>query len=153
MVSLFNQDNDLVMHFNEFLQLNETEQVELLWYNGEQIGRRKEDDYLILLYQVEEFYVEVFYHRKERVIKSYMSFDCSDRRLLPYLDKIDISPIYKYTRNPSRISDHGLVNYFVSRAMDKPSVRKKHTAIVKRKNRQRPGFWNLFLSLFQLSRK
>ena len=109
------------MHFNEFLQLNETEQVELLWYNGEQIGRRKENDYLILLYQVEGFYVEVFYHRKERVIKRYMSFDCSDRRLEPYLEKIDISPIYKQIRKPSRYSDQGLVNYFVSLATEKPS--------------------------------
>ena len=109
------------MHFNEFLQLNETEQVELLWYNGEQIGRRKEDDYLILLYQVEGFYVEVFYHRKERVIKRYMSFDCNDTRLNIYLEKIDLTPIYKHTRKPSRISDNGLVNYFVSKAMDKPN--------------------------------
>src|SRR5687767_8910813 len=113
------------MHFNKFLQLNETEQVELLWYNGEQIGRRKEDDYLILLYQVEGFYVEVFYHRKERVIKRYMSFDCSDARLQPYLEKIDISPLNKYIRKPSKIADNGLVNYFVSMAMDKSSDKKR----------------------------
>jgi hypothetical protein len=141
------------MHFNEFLQLNETEQVELLWYNGEQIGRRKEDDYLILLYQVEGFYVEVFYHRKERVIKKYSSFDCSDRRLQPYLEKIDISPIYKHTRKPSRISEQGLVNYFVSMAMDKPYEGRKHSTMVKRKRKQKRSFWNIFLSLFQISKK
>ena len=130
------------MHFNEFLQLNETEQVELLWYNGEQIARRKEDDYLILLYQVEGFYVEVFYHRKERVIKKYLSFDCSDERIETYLDKIDISPIYKQIRKPSKYSDQGLMNYFAGHA---------HTGSNKRNERH--GLWDLFFMLFQRSRK
>ena len=137
------------MHFNEFLQLNETEQVELLWYNGEQVGRRKEEDYLILLYQVEGFYVEVFYHRKERMIKKYLSFDCSDPRLQPYLEKIDISPIYKQIRKTSKYSDLGLVNYFVSMAMDSPAERKDFTGIAKRKRKDRPGFWNVFFGLFR----
>src|SRR5881227_1575585 len=85
------------MHFYDFIQLNETEQIEILWYNGEQIGRRKEEDHLILLYQVEGFYVEVFYHNKERVIKKYLSFECTDH-LEPYLDTIDISLVYKYMK-------------------------------------------------------
>ena len=139
------------MHFNEFLQLNETEQVELLWYNGEQIGRRKEDDYLILLYQVEGFYVEVFYHRKERAIKKYMSFDCTDSRLNTYLEKIDISPIHKYTRKPSRISENGLVNYFVSMAMDRQNEKASSTSKSPRK--KRPGIWDRFLMLFKRSEK
>jgi len=134
------------MHFNEFLQLNETEQVELLWYNGEQIGRRKENDYLILLYQVEGFYVEVFYHRKERVIKRYMSFDCSDRRLEPYLEKIDITPIYKQIRKPSRYSDHGLVNYFVSLATEGPSAPSQDS--YKQSQVRRKGLLQKLLSLF-----
>ena len=140
------------MHFNEFLQLNETEQVELLWYNGEQIGRRKEDDYLILLYQVEGFYVEVFYHRKERVIKRYMSFDCNDSRLNIYLEKIDLTPIYKHTRKPSRISDNGLVNYFVSMAMDKPNE-KTNSSPPNSNTKNRIGIWDRFLMLFQKSKK
>jgi len=140
------------MHFNEFLQLNETEQVELLWYNGEQIGRRKEDDYLILLYQVEGFYVEVFYHRKERAIKRYMSFDCNDSRLNIYLEKIDISPIYKHTRKPSRISDNGLVNYFVSMAMDKPNE-KTNSSNSKAASKTRMGFWSRLRLLFGVSKK
>ena len=131
------------MHFNDFLQLNETEQVELLWYNGEQIGRRKEDDYLILLYQVEGFYVEVFYHRKERMIKKYLSFDCSDSRLDTYLEKVDISPIYKHTRKPSRISDVGVVNYFLNITADP----------VKNTRRKRLGIWDRFFMLFKLSKK
>ena len=135
------------MHFNEFLQLNETEQVELLWYNGEQIGRRKENDYLILLYQVEGFYVEVFYHRKERVIKRYLSFDCSDRRLEPYLEKIDISTIYKQIRKPSRYADHGLVNYFVSLATEGTSEQTQDSC--KQAKIRKKGFLQKLISLFR----
>jgi hypothetical protein len=145
------QDNEIIMHFNEFLQLNETEQVELLWYNGEQIGRRKEDDYLILLYQVEGFYVEVFYHRKQRVIKHYMSFDCGDSRLEPYLDKIDITPVYKQIRKQSRNSDLGLVDYFVSMATDKSIERNQ----MPQKQEQHPqtSFWKRLQQLFRRSSK
>jgi len=135
------------MHFNDFLQLNETEQVELLWYNGEQIGRRKEEDYLILLYQVEGFYVEVFYHRKERMIKKYLSFDCSDSRLDTYLERVDISPIYKHTRKPSRISDVGMVNYFLNIANDKGNDP------VKNPRKKKRSIWDRFFMLFQLSKK
>ena len=135
------------MHFNDFLQLNETEQVELLWYNGEQIGRRKEEDYLILLYQVEGFYVEVFYHRKERMIKRYLSFDCSDSRLDTYLEKVDISPIYKHTRKPSRISDVGMVNYLLNIANDKGNDP------VKNLRKKKWGIWDRFFMLFQVSKK
>ena len=135
------------MHFNDFLQLNETEQVELLWYNGEQIGRRKEEDYLILLYQVEGFYVEVFYHRKERMIKRYLSFDCSDSRLDTYLEKVDISPIYKHTRKPSRISDVGMVNYLLNIANDKGNDP------VKNPRKKKWSIWDRFFMLFQVSKK
>ena len=113
------------MHFNEFLQLDETEQIETLWYNGEQIGRRTEQGYLILLYQVEGFYVEVFYHRKERAIKKYVSFDCADDRLLPYLEKIDISAVHKQLKKRYGFTDHLFVKFLVSLATDKP-YRKPH---------------------------
>ena len=133
------------MHFNEFLQLNETEQVELLWYNGEQIGRRKENDYLILLYQVEGFYVEVFYHRKERMIKRYLSFDCADKRLDAYLEKLDISPIYKLIRKPSRIAEPGLMNYFVNLASEKPAEQDSQAL-------PRMSFWKRLASFFNSSK-
>ena len=138
------------MHFNEFLQLNETEQVELLWYNGEQIGRRKENDYLILLYQVEGFYVEVFYHRKQRVIKHYMSFDCSDSRLEAYLEKIDISPVYKQIRKPSRYSDIGLVDYFVSMASE---TYERQQMPQKYEQPTQIGFWKRLRLIFRRSSK
>src|SRR5436305_15234807 len=104
------------MHFYDFIQLNETEQIEILWYNGEQIGRRKEEDYLILLFQVEGFYVEVFYHNKERVIKKYVSFECLDR-LEPYLENIDISSVYKFIKRPPKFKNSDFIGEVIGSAI------------------------------------
>lgn len=108
------------MHFYDFIQLNETEQIEILWYNGEQIGRRKDEEHLILLYQVEGFYVEVFYHNKERVIKKYMSFECTDL-LEPYLEKIDITTVYKQIKKPSKAIDQAMLQNAINRNTDAAS--------------------------------
>ena len=102
------------MHFYDFIQLNETEQIEILWYNGEQIGRRKDEEHLILLYQVEGFYVEVFYHNKERVIKKYMSFECTDL-LEPYLEKIDITTVYKQIKKQPKTIDQAMIEAAISK--------------------------------------
>lgn len=44
----------------------------------------------VLLYQIDKFYVEVYYHKETNVIKRYRSFE-STNQLAPYLSKIDIS--------------------------------------------------------------
>ena len=90
------------MHFLEFLRLREDDQLETLWYNGEQIGRRKDGEFLILLYQVEGFYVEVFYHTKKKLITKYVSFEDTDR-LDPYISQMDLSLVYRYMRKGAKI--------------------------------------------------
>jgi len=90
------------MHFLEFLRLKEDDQLETLWYNGEQIGRRKEGEFLVLLYQVEGFYVEVFYHTRQKLITKYVSFECTDR-LDPYIENMDLSLVYRYMKKGSKI--------------------------------------------------
>ena len=141
------------MLFNEFLQLDETEQVEILWYNGEQIGRRREQQYLVLLYQVEGFYVEVFYHTKQRIIKRYLSFECGDVRLQPYLEKIDISPIYKQIRKQPKYGDRSFVNYFINIGSDRPDERKILSQAIDRKGKNKTNLWDIFLLMFQKSTK
>jgi len=136
------------MLFNEFRELDETEQVEILWYNGEQIGRRKEQGYLVLLYQVEGFYVEVFYHRKQRVIKRYLSFESDDRRLLPYLDKIDISPIYRQIKKTPRSSDPRLRNYFVSMVMDEPRQEMIRLRERNKNGKIKTSLWDILVKVF-----
>jgi len=53
---------------------------------------RKETNFSILLYQVQSFYVEVFYSGKENKISRLRSFS-SINQLEPYLNNIDISGI------------------------------------------------------------
>ena len=90
------------MHFFDFLQLEENDQIELLWYNGEHIATRKDGEFMMLLYQVEGFYVEVHYQTKERKITKYLCFECTDR-LEPYLKIIDLTPLYKYLNKKAKI--------------------------------------------------
>ena len=126
------------MHFYDFIQLNETEQIEILWYNGEQIGRRKDEEHLILLYQVEGFYVEVFYHNKERVIKKYMSFECTDL-LEPYLEKIDITNVYKQIKKQPKSIDQAMLQSAINRNADasaSQSVQKNN------QEKQKFNLWN-----------
>ncbi|GAC1426589.1 MAG: hypothetical protein NVS9B7_10190 [Flavisolibacter sp.] len=89
------------MHFFDFLQLEENEQIELLWYNGEHIATRKDGEFMMLLYQVEAFYVEVHYQTKERKITKYLCFECTDL-LEPYLKIIDLSPLYKFLNKKAK---------------------------------------------------
>lgn len=64
------------------------EQIEAVW-TGEFIGDRRDEDHNILLYQVDSFYIEVYYHPDDNVIKRLRSF-LSIEQLTPYLEKIDI---------------------------------------------------------------
>jgi len=131
------------MHFYDFIQLNETEQIEILWYNGEQIGRRKDEEHLILLYQVEGFYVEVFYHNKERVIKKYMSFECTDL-LEPYLEKIDITTVYKQIKKQSKAIDQAMLQSAINRNTDTASQSSQKND----EQKQKFNLWNKIKTIF-----
>ena len=135
------------MTIQEFSDLPDERKARILHESGSYIGKRKLAATAVVLYQVEGFYVEVFYHRKERMIKRYLSFDCSDSRLDTYLEKVDISPIYKHTRKPSRISDVGMVNYLLNIANDKGNDP------VKNPRKKKWGIWDRFFMLFQVSKK
>ena len=111
------------MHFNDFLQLDETGQLEILWYNGEQIGRRKENDYLVLLYQVEGFYVEVYYHTRLRAVRRYVSFQ-STSRLEPYLQQIDLSVVFRQVKKQPKGRDNKFVQQVLTQVFATPEARK-----------------------------
>jgi hypothetical protein len=68
--------------------LDEAKQAEATW-NGEFIADRVDQEHTILLYQVDDFYVEVYYHQDDNVIKRFRSFS-SIEQLIPYLEQIDI---------------------------------------------------------------
>jgi hypothetical protein len=75
----------------EFRMLDENEKQEAI-FNGVQIAERTDDEHWILLYQLDNLYVEVYYHQEKKVIVKYTPFKAS-QRLSPYLRQIDISAI------------------------------------------------------------
>ncbi len=78
------------MTLYQFNVLSEDEKAAVLWRKGDFVGERKENNFSISLYQVQSFYVEVFYSGKENKISRLRSFSSTDQ-LEPYLRKINIS--------------------------------------------------------------
>ncbi len=76
------------MTLYQFIALDEMEQQEAIW-EGVHIADREDEEHKILLYQLDAFYVEVYYHKKHNVIIKYQPFS-STERLAPYLEKIKI---------------------------------------------------------------
>ena len=61
---------------------------EAVW-NGTHIGERFDEEHNILLYQIDGFYVEVFYHREYNTIRRFRSFS-STEQLTPYLEQLNL---------------------------------------------------------------
>jgi len=74
--------------------LDELEQADVIWEQGVLIDERKDDFYNILLFQVEGFYAEIYYHSHFNVIIKIKTF--SDTRLLePYLQAIALDDLLR----------------------------------------------------------
>ena len=74
----------------DFSLLEENEQLDILFKDGVYIGKRKEGGRSILLYQLEGFYVEVYYlkHRSHAVkVKCFRSTLFLD----PYLEDFPVN--------------------------------------------------------------
>jgi len=80
------------MKLTEFNLLDEIAQAEALVNHGVLIAERMYKDFTIFLYQVEKFYVEVYYHNKFTMIQGFRGFD-STTALEPYLEEIDITSL------------------------------------------------------------
>lgn len=57
----------------QFFELDEMEQAEFVW-EGKYIGYREDEDHKILLYKVEDLFVEVYYHKEYNVIRKFAAF-------------------------------------------------------------------------------
>jgi hypothetical protein len=79
------------MTLYEYKQLDETEQATTLWNQGAHLGERFNGEHNILLYQMDGFYVEVFYDPDRNAIVRIRSFR-NTGQLRPYLDQIDVAP-------------------------------------------------------------
>ena len=83
------------MTVTDFTHLDETQQAEALLARGIFLTERLYKNFIIFLYQLDNFYVEVYHNLKFNVMQGMRSFE-DDEALEPYLDSIDISCLYEY---------------------------------------------------------
>ena len=77
------------MTLQDFQLLPEPRQIDELYESGVYLGKRKEAFSIILLYQLEGFYVEVYYRKYRSHVKHLHCFE-STELLDPYLEQIDV---------------------------------------------------------------
>ncbi|HEU0111436.1 MAG TPA: hypothetical protein VFQ73_11190 [Flavisolibacter sp.] len=77
------------MTLQQFRSCSNYVQQQLLRHQAVFLSERRSMDWNILLFQLESFYVEVYYERKTQKVELIKSFDDMDQ-LDPYLRKIDV---------------------------------------------------------------
>jgi hypothetical protein len=82
------------MTVTEFTLLDETTQTEILIEHGIFLTERLYKNFAILLYQIDNFYVEVYHNIRFNVMQGMRSFE-DDEALQPFLESIDISCLYQ----------------------------------------------------------
>ena len=79
------------MSEDQFNKLSEDSQSNIISERGALISLRRTDEHRVLLYQIDSFYVEVYYHPTKNVIKI-KSFSGTEQ-LQPYLNQISLEGI------------------------------------------------------------
>jgi hypothetical protein len=74
----------------QFIALDEDPQAEALWDCGVHLANREHGEHTVLLYQLDGFYVEVFYQKKLNAITRLRPF-ATTNLLQPYLDQIPLT--------------------------------------------------------------
>ena len=77
------------MTLYEYNGLDVEQRAEILWDKGVYLATRQEKEFRILLYQIDGFYVEVWYNTNKNAISRLKSFR-STNPLDPYLRDIEI---------------------------------------------------------------
>ncbi len=77
------------MTMEQFKMADEMEQTEALWEKGVHIAEREDDIHRFILYQLDAFYVEAWYHKEYNVLRKFNVFD-DTTQLKPYLDQLKI---------------------------------------------------------------
>ena len=84
----------LTMTLQQFRASSKYVQQQMIKHQGVFLLERRSLDWDIFLFQVDAFYVEVFYERKTQNAVLFKSFDDTDQ-LEPYLQRIDVCSIIK----------------------------------------------------------
>lgn len=77
------------MRMHDFVRLPEEGKTTLLYEHGVYIGKRKQSNLIVVLYQLHGFYAEVFYRTYRREIDRISCFS-GTARLDPYLTDMDV---------------------------------------------------------------
>ncbi len=77
------------MNFYEFQTLGKCEQIDILYKDGIYIGKRKEGRIVVVLYQLDSFYIKVFYQKYRSYVSRLYCFT-STTLLNPYLDQVNV---------------------------------------------------------------
>ncbi|RYE50665.1 MAG: hypothetical protein EOP48_19390 [Sphingobacteriales bacterium] len=80
------------MRLKEFSVLDQVAQQETVLDNGCYLSSRLFMEYTVLLFQLDEFYVELYYPRNKDKCVIIKSFEETDE-LEPYLKRINIDPL------------------------------------------------------------
>ena len=81
------------MTLKYFQKLCESKQYSRLLEKGVCVGERSNEEALILLFQIDHFYVEVSFHQFTDEVMSVRSFENTDE-LHPYLEGIDLRTLF-----------------------------------------------------------
>ena len=82
------------MLFKEFKYQDKQKKKQLLFNHGVYLTQRPQAEFTILLFQIDSFYVEVYFDTEEYQIGYIRTFTSVDE-LAPYLHQIDISGLLR----------------------------------------------------------
>lgn len=85
------------MTLYDYILLRPDEQANITWTHGAFIAVADKGSLKVLLYQIDSFYVEVYYNCELGRIEEFRSFDSTDQ-LDPYLAAIDLSELIPVAR-------------------------------------------------------
>jgi hypothetical protein len=77
------------MKLSTFILLNEEQKQSVLLHEGMLLAKRTDPDFMIFLFQLDHYYVEVYGNRVNKKVMEYKAFTQTDQ-LKPYLETIDI---------------------------------------------------------------
>ena len=77
------------MRLSDFIVLKEEDKKSTVLHNGVLVGKRKDNNYMIFLFQLSNYYVETYCNLQNKMVDEYRVFDHT-ALLSPYLDSIPI---------------------------------------------------------------
>lgn len=80
------------MRLSDFIVLKEEEKKLVVLHNGVLVGKRSNPDYMVFLFQLENYYVETFCNRHNKAVEEYRVFDGTGG-LRPYLEMIPLDDL------------------------------------------------------------